>query len=225
MKTMKIRVIFEEPVLGTRPADPEIHAHYIASKAPDAKTMAEEIAAHGAEEVEERGKTIFEKMEDGTPFLYTYMLEGFFKEAARTLKKVPGTITSKTTAYLKKVDNFIFVEGFLKGNRRIMPLYLPMDLDLTATDNQRPLRASTPQGERVALAHSEEAPAGTYFECSITCLIDADVKLVMEWLDYGHWKGMGQWRNSGLGRMVWEELDDLGNVIGGNAKELMHTGA
>ena len=206
MEQMKVRITFEEPVLGTRPADPEIHARYIASKAPDHKTMAEEIAAHGTEEVEERTKTIFEKLEDGTPYLYTYMLEGFLKEAARTLKKVPGTKTSKTTAYIKKIDNLIFVEGPLKGKRRIMPLYMPMDLDLTATDNQRPLRASTPQGERVALAHSEEAPAGTYFECTINCMVDADAALVREWLDYGHWKGMGQWRNSGLGRFEWEEI-------------------
>ena len=41
---------------------------------------------------------------------------------------------------------------------------------------------------------------------------------VREWLDYGMYRGLGQWRNSGKGRMVWEELDDGGNVIGGNAK-------
>lgn len=206
MKELKVRITFEEPVLGTRPADPEIHSRFVASKAPDAKTMAEEVADLGATEVDERSKTIFPKLEDGTPFMYTYMLEGFFKEAARTLKKVPGTKTSKATAYIKTIDNFIFVEGPLKERRRIMPLFIPMELDLTATDNQRPLRASTPQGERVALAHSEEAPAGTYFECTITLLRDSDEALVREWLDYGHWKGMGQWRNSGLGRFEWEEI-------------------
>lgn len=203
---MKIRVTFTEPVLGTRPSDPEIHEHYVASKAPDAKSRAEEIAAHGVDAEVERGKTIFEKLEDGTPFLYDYMLKGFFKEAARALKKVPGTKTSKATAYIKTIDNLIFVEGPLKGKRRILPLYMPMDLDLTATDNQRPLRAQTPMGERVALAHSEEAPAGTYFECTIYLMDPAHEKLVREWLDYGHWKGMGQWRNSGLGRMEWEEI-------------------
>lgn len=206
MKEMKVRITFLEPVLGTRPADPELHSHFIASKAPDHKTMAEEIADFGAQEVEERGKTIFMKLEDGTPYLYTYMLSGYFKETAKALKKVPSSKTAKITAYLKKIDNNIFVRGHLPGKPRIMPLYMPIDLDLTATDNQRPLRASTPQGERVALAHSEEAPAGSYFECTIYCEIDSDVKLVEEWLDRGQWKGIGQWRNAGYGLFTWERI-------------------
>lgn len=35
---------------------------------------------------------------------------------------------------------------------------------------------------------------------------DGDLDLVREWLDYGALKGMGQWRNSGRGRFVWEEI-------------------
>lgn len=202
MKEMKVRLTFTDTILGTKPADPEIHSRFVASKAPDAKTIAQELAAHEAsiEDVEERTKTIFHKMEDGTPFIEAYQVKGFFKEAARTLKKVPGTLTSKTTAYLKKVDNFIFVSP---DN---LALWMPIDLDLTATDCQRPLRASTPQGERVALAHSEEAPAGTTIEFTVKCLIDDDLDLVREWLDYGALKGMGQWRNSGRGRFEWEEI-------------------
>lgn len=202
MKEMKVRIKFTDTILGTKPADPEIHSRFVASKAPDAKTIAQELAAHEAsiEDVEERTKTIFHKMEDGTPFIEAYQVKGFFKEAARTLKKVPGTLTSKTTAYLKKVDNFIFVSP---DN---LALWMPIDLDLTATDCQRPLRASTPQGERVALAHSEEAPAGTTIEFTVKCLIDSDLDLVREWLDYGALKGMGQWRNSGRGRFEWEEI-------------------
>ena len=202
MKEMKVRIKFTDTILGTKPADPEIHSRFVASKAPDAKTIAQELAAHEAsiEDVEERTKTIFHKMEDGTPFIEAYQVKGFFKEAARTLKKVPGTLTSKTTAYLKKVDNFIFVSP---DN---LALLMPIDLDLTATDCQRPLRASTPQGERVALAHSEEAPAGTTIEFTVKCLIDGDLDLVREWLDYGALKGMGQWRNSGRGRFEWEEI-------------------
>lgn len=203
---MKVRITFTKPILGTKPADPELHSHFVASKAPDAKTMQEEIAALGTEEVEERGKTVFFKMEDGTPYLKSYQLKGFFKEAARTLKKVPGTKTSKLAAFLKRVDNFIFVYGSWPDDDEIIPLYMPSDLDLTATDCQRPLRASTPQGERVALAHSEEAPAGTWLECTIYALDPRDLAYVREWLDYGRRKGIGQWRNSGKGRFDWEEL-------------------
>ena len=205
-KELHVRCTFTQPVLGTKPNDPEIHSKFVASKAPDAKTMAEEVAAIGAEEYEDEHKTVFAKMEDGTPYLYAYMVQGFFKEAARTLKKVPGTHTNKATAYLKTIDNFLQIVGPFEGDERIIPMFMPMDLDLKATDNQRPLRAQTMQGERVALAHSEEAPKGTYIEFTIRLLRAADEALVREWLDYGELKGMGQWRNSGLGRFQWEEI-------------------
>ena len=200
MKEMKVRITFTEPLLGTRPADPEIHTRFVASKAPDHKTMAQEVADLGAHEVEERGKTVFPRLEDGTPYIYDYQIKGFLKEAGKALRKVTGTKSSKLKAYRQEIDNLIFV-----GPRRI-PLWMPIDLDLTATDNQRPLRASTPQGERVALAHSEEAPAGTYIECTFSCMVDSDMALVKEWLDYGKWKGMGQWRNASYGRFEWEEI-------------------
>lgn len=200
MKEMKVRITFTEPLLGTRPADPEIHTRFVASKAPDHKTMEQEVADLGAHEVEERGKTVFPRLEDGTPYIYDYQIKGFLKEAGKALRKVTGTKSSKLKAYRQEIDNLIFV-----GPRRI-PLWMPIDLDLTATDNQRPLRASTPQGERVALAHSEEAPAGTYIECTFSCMVDSDMALVKEWLDYGAWKGMGQWRNASYGRFEWEEV-------------------
>lgn len=37
-----------------------------------------------------------------------------------------------------------------------------------------------------------------------------------ECLDYGKLRGLGQWRNSGKGRFVWDLLDENGRVIGGN---------
>ena len=200
MQEMKVRVTFTEPLLGTKPADPELHTRFVASKAPDHKTMEQEVADLGAHEVEERGKTVFPRLEDGTPYIYDYQIKGFLKEAGKALRKVTGTKSSKLKAYRQEIDNLIFV-----GPRRI-PLWMPIDLDLTATDNQRPLRASTPQGERVALAHSEEAPAGTYIECTFSCMVDSDMELVKEWLDYGKWKGMGQWRNASYGRFEWEEI-------------------
>ena len=104
---------------------------------------------------------------------------------------MPGTKTSKLAAFLKRVDNFIFVYGNFPDDDEVIPLYLPTDLDLTATDCQRPLRASTPQGERVALAHSEEAPAGTWMEFTVEALDPRDLAYVREWLDYGRRKGIG----------------------------------
>lgn len=204
MKKMKVRVTFTDPILGTRPADPEIHSRFVASKAPDAKTMAEEVAALGAEEVEERGKTIFLKMEDGTPYICDYQVRGFLKETLKILYGIKGSRVSKDKSnyrYKTKVDNTIFVTP------REIALWMPVDLDLSETDCQRPLRASTPMGPRIALAHSEEAPEGTVIEFIITCMNDEDMPYVRDCLDYGRFKGMCQWRNSGHGRFRWEEVE------------------
>lgn len=73
---------------------------------------------------------------------------------------------------------------------------------------QRPLRASTAQGERVALAHSETIPAGAVVEFTVQMLVDGHEKVVREWLDYGALRGLGQWRNSGKGRFKWEEITE-----------------
>ncbi len=157
----------------------------------------------GADEVTERSMTVFSRMEDGTPCLFDSQVRGYLKESCKILYSVEGTKTAGDKSnwfHRKKVDNFIFVKP------RAIPLWMPIDLDLAETDCQRPLRASTPMGERIALAHSEEAPEGTYVEFTIICLNDADMEFVREWLDYGEFKGIGQWRNSGKGRFTWEEI-------------------
>lgn len=205
MKEIKVRLTFTDPILGTKPADPEIHSRFVASKAPDHKSMEEEVAALGADEVEERSMTVFSRMEDDTPCLWDYQIRGMIKEGLKVLYQVKGSKVSKDKSnwyHKKKVDNFIFVAP------RNIPLWMPIELDLSETDCQRPLRASTPQGERIALAHSEEAPEGTYVEFWITCLNDDDIPYVPEVLDYGRFKGLGQWRNSGKGRFTYEILEE-----------------
>ena len=62
------------------------------------------------------------------------------------------------------------------------------------------------QGERVSLACSEEIPAGATLTFSVTLLSDDHEALLREWLDYGRFSGIGQWRNSGKGRFLWEEI-------------------
>ena len=71
------------------------------------------------------------------------------------------------------------------------------------------MRAPTPQGERVALVNSEEIPAGSSIELDIVMLDEkAHKDIVLEWLDYGRLRGIGQWRNSGKGRFTYEVLAD-----------------
>lgn len=72
---------------------------------------------------------------------------------------------------------------------------------------ERPLRASSASGERVALAASETVPAGTVLEFSILVMNPKDAETVREWLDYGRLRGLFQWRNSGKGRFEWEEVE------------------
>ena len=52
MVTLKVKVTFTEEVLGTASANPEVHREFIASNAPDAPSMEEEVAALGVEKRE-----------------------------------------------------------------------------------------------------------------------------------------------------------------------------
>ena len=190
MTDLKVRLTFTEEVLGTLPSDPDIHRTFIATKAPDASTIEDEVAAVGVDETVEKGTTIFAKTEDGEPFLYDYQIKGFFKEACSCMKKVKGSLSEKIKAFKKEIDGLIFVE----------PRAIPIDMHGGEMgDCQRPLRASTAQGERVTLAHSETVPAGSTVDFTIKCLVDSDADLVKEWLEYGQYKGIGQWRNSSKG--------------------------
>lgn len=206
MKTLKVRLTLTEEALGMMPTSKEVHEEFIASKAPDAPSIEEEVEAVGVEEVVEKQKTVFPRMDDGTLFFWDYQLRGMVKDAIGMLRKVTNTACSKVTSYKKAVDGLIFVK------ERKVPIHLGGDIG----DCQRPLRASGPQGDRVALANSETVPAGSWIEFTFEILQDSLEKAVRECLDYGIRRGLAQWRNSGKGRYVWEELDDDGKVIGGN---------
>ena len=191
---MKVRLTLVEGMLGMSPADPEIHSKYIASLAPDALSAKEEVAAVGAAEVEEKSITIFPRDEDGDPFMWDYQIKGFFKDACGVMRYVGKSESKKLTAYKKKIDGLIFV----------YPRRIKIHMSGEMGDCQRSLRASTMQGERTALAHSEEVPAGSFIEFDIEYLTDEMKKCVCEWLDYGIKRGLGQWRNSGKGKFTWE---------------------
>lgn len=196
MKEIKVKLTFIEPVLGTSSANEDIYRDFIGSKAPDASTVDEEVAAIGADAVVEKGMTVFPRMEDGAPFLYDYQVKGFFKDTCGGLRKVKGTESSKIKAYKKEIDRLIFPA----------PRCIPFRFEGEVGECQRPLRAQTAQGERVSLAISEQIPSGATVEFTVACLSDDHEKAVREWLDYGKYSGIGQWRNSGKGRFTWEEI-------------------
>ena len=198
MKTLEVKLTFTEEVLGTSPNDEDIYRNFIGSKAPDATTIEEEVEALGADAVAEKGMTVFARDENGNPCLYDYHIKGHFKDACSMLKKATGSLSKDIKAHKKMIDGLIFV------NPRLIPLEIPDGKTMGVC--QRPLRAQTAQGERVALAMSESVPAGTTCNLEITCLTDGDEKYVREWLNYGAWRGIGQWRNSGCGRYTWQEI-------------------
>ena len=197
MKKLTVKVTFIEELLGTASANKEIHEQFIASKAPDAKSLEEEVEAVGAEEVFEKGMTVFPRV-DGRPVAWDYQWKGFLKDAVGMLRKVPGSEAAKIKAYKKEIDGLIFAQ----------PRAIPIEFDGEVGLCQRPLRGQTAQGERVALATSESIPAGATMTFTWVFLCDQHEKLVREALDYGVMRGFGQWRNSGKGRFTWEEIPE-----------------
>lgn len=200
MKELKVKLTFLESILGTQTGDKDVYRSFIGSKAPDARTIEDEVEAVGQDEVIDKAKTWFPRTEDGRPFIYDYWLRGFFKSACSALRSIKDTKSSKVKAYKKKVDLNIFI----KDRKNIIEDYNLEDI----TECQRPLRCSTMQGERVSIAISEEIPAGATVTFIIQCLDDGDIPLVKEWLDFGQFNGLGQWRNSGHGKFTWEEVKE-----------------
>ena len=83
MREVLVKVVFSEPVLGMRAADEEVYSTYIASKAPDAASKAEEVAAQGVDDVVEKGTTIFPRTDEGVPFFWDYQWLGSRKKRTR----------------------------------------------------------------------------------------------------------------------------------------------
>jgi hypothetical protein len=198
---VKVKITFSEGCLGTASSNPEIHREFIASNAPDAQTREEEVAAIGVEESIEKAMTVFPRNEKGNPIFWDYQIKGFFKDACSMLarcgsKENPANESGKLKAFKKIIDGMIFVK----------PRQIEITLSGPITSCQRPLRAQTAQGERIALANSEEIPSGSAIVLEVKCLDEKHEKAVREWLDYGELRGIGQWRNSGKGRFSWEEV-------------------
>ena len=198
MKTLKVKVTFTEDVLGTASNNKEIHQEFIASKAPDAPSMEEEVAAVGAAEVFDKSMTVFARNAEGKPIVWDYMWKGLLKDSCGMLRRVDNIACSKVKAFKKEIDGLIFVS----------PRQIPIVFNDEMSICERPLRAQTAQGERVALASSECIHAGATMEFEIMMMVDNDVKFVKECLDYGKLRGFGQWRNSGMGRFTYEILEE-----------------
>jgi hypothetical protein len=202
---MKIRLTLTEEVLGSSPNKEDIYREFIASKAPDAATIEDEVAAIGVDSVMDGKKTVFPRNEDGVPCLYDYQVRGFFKEAFAALAKAGkagyqgGQHCANLKAYKKTVDQQLFV----------VPRMIPYQYGSQEVGScVRPLRADTAQGTRVALASSETVPAGAFVEFETIEILPELEDCIKEALEYGQFHGLGQWRNSGKGAFTYEILEE-----------------
>lgn len=187
MKKYRVTVTFTEPLLGTAPLNRQLYTDYIADSAPSIAAVEEEVMT--IDEAMEKGTTGFHRL-DGQPIIYDYVVKGFFKDAAGMLRRVKDTQSSKLTAYKKIIDGLVFVKP------RQIPLTVVGELSIL----ERPLRAQTAQGERVALSRSEMVAGGSSMEFTVLVLDGVVTEATLrEWLDYGELRGFGQWRNGGWG--------------------------
>ena len=213
---MRFRLTMVEELLGTAPGDPEIYRKFIESRrakagGPEPVESETETLPTVDEEIGS-GMTVFHRLPgsdrpsgnamiaNGQPMMYDYQIKGMFKDACGSLRRAPGMLSQKLKAFKKEIDGLIFVEP------RMIPLVLPEGGVIGIC--QRPLRAQTAQGERIALAISESVPAGTVLEFGVRCFRPDLFEYIAEWMDYGQYRGLGQWRNSGKGRFTFEVIKE-----------------
>ena len=188
-----VTLTFTEPLLGTAPLNEDVYSDFVASKAPQGEA-ADEMETISLEEEIEKGTTGFHRV-DGEPILYDYVIKGFFKDACGMLRRDGESRSSKLTAYKKVIDGMVFIAP------RQIPIIMSGEMDIC----ERPLRAQTAQGERVALARSEQVPVASTVSFRIMTIGNVVPQtLIEEWLVYGQLRGLGQWRNSGMGRFEYE---------------------
>ena len=201
MDTYNVRIQLVEPMLGTAPMAPDIYRDWIVDKAIKMgvalteEQIAEELASLGRSVDDElqRGTTGFHRDANRAPCLMDYFIKGFLKESCYHLRKVDDSLSKKLTAYKKLIDGLVFVK----------PRFIPIELSGDLYIIERPLRAQTMQGERVALARSEAVPAGSTMEFRLLVLGEVTEKHLTEWFDYGELHGLGCWRNATWGTFTY----------------------
>lgn len=197
------------PMLGSISMNKQIYTDFIQTKAekqkapPEGQKNAVEDVEN-VQELDEKGVTGFYRDNDGDLILKAYQIKGFFKDAARALKD-----QIKLTSHVSKVDNYVFlVERNIKILRDGKPL---KDADDYL---ERPLRAETAQGPRVALAKSEIVNEGWTIEFTVKVVenkgtaksVAMTMDVVRSLFEYGELKGLLQWRNAGYGSFEVEEI-------------------
>ena len=207
LETRKYRLTGITPLLGSQPANPDVRTAYIESKAPDpAAATAEETQLLIRENLDDKTLTVFlrDPAQRDALMILDYVILGYLKSAIDILKA-----QNHVKAAAGKVDKYLFAAPrklyITKGGRREDSLL------------ERPLRAKTMQGDRVALTASELIEDPWEIEVKLTLLPNEGAKtetgskpitfdVVEQALALGCMKGLGQWRNGGYGRFTYERV-------------------
>lgn len=222
-----VKLTFLDEALGMSTPDPEVYSQYIASNAPNAKTMKDEVAAvvratgadtsvpddmnpEDIDKILENKSTIFPVDKDGNKIFWAYQLVGWLKDSCGYIRMIPGTDCSKLKAYKKAIEGLIHINGEddsdpMKAKEVI--IHYP-DTGDTSRNCQRTLRKSGPMGPSTALASSQTMPKGSYIIFTAETFTKAGYDILMECLEYGIYHGLGQWRTSGKGIFSYEILAD-----------------
>jgi hypothetical protein len=176
---------FTSPILGTVCKNQEVYKTYIASKAPIPENGAVEV--EDVKEAEEKGWTGFLADENGF-YISSHMIIGFIKNACKVMTE--NGALKKIAAYKTWLDSCVFA-----GPRKLH--FGKTEADFVV---ERPLRAMTAQGPRIALARSDAMNEGQRLTFEIEVLDNSKgitLEMIEELLEYGRYCGLGQWRGSG----------------------------
>lgn len=195
------------PLLGSQPANPDVRTAYIESKAPDPTAATEEenqLLARS--QLDEKTLTVFlrDTDNDDAILLLDYVVLGYLKSAIDMLKAQNGVLAAGG-----KVDKYVFAAP--------RKLYITRDGEKIYDEDavlERPLRARTMQGDRVALTASEQIMDPWEITVELTLLPNGGTKsskaitweVIEQALSLGRMKGLGQWRNGGYGRFLCERV-------------------
>ena len=212
ISTRKYILTGKNPMLGSCPANAEIYKNFIANKIADLHKGEEEASMlptpeqlnEEEDKIRQQGFTVF--LRDGDNLVISgHVVKGFFKAALTTLKGQLNIGSPKS-----KIDELLFV------GENYIPLTRKDGTPITKPDRicERSLRAETMQGPRVSLAASEMVDEWQ-IEVTLTLVENQGSakskpltwEAVEDCLNYGALKGLGQWRNSGLGSFTFERVE------------------
>lgn len=219
---MNVRIILTCELLAMSPGTQNIYANFIAGHALDAMSREEEVNTLGAQEVTERGRSVFDVI-NGKIVWPSRRWLGFFKSRFAAQRRDEDSLTTQLSSYKDKLDeNISFTAQWF-------PVKFPKGTSTGICDRTMPGDGFK---RPTSIKSSESAPAGTITNFTVQTNLSTTGKkgstfnyldALRECLDAGVEYGTGEWRGSGKkGTFVWEELDDEGNVIGGNT--LKHIG-